>query len=257
VPRVAVVGATGKMGTIATATLLGADDVELRALVSRHRPTDEVAPWHAELAQVPPDEVDLVVDLSVADVAARSIAWACEHRKDAVVGTSGLADDLLAELAGAASQRARVLVVPNFSIGAVLCQRFAAEAAPYFRSVEVIELHHDEKRDAPSGTSIATARAIAAARRSAGVDDVADPTTSMRFAGARGAEVDGGVRVHSVRLAGLLAHQEVHFGAPGEGLVVRHDSYDRSSFMAGLLLAVRRIDRIAGLEVGLERVLDT
>jgi 4-hydroxy-tetrahydrodipicolinate reductase len=254
--RVAIVGATGKMGTTATAALAAAGDVALTVLVARRAPQSDAAPWRRILEDVPPDDVDLVVDLSVADVARETLAWVCAHGKDAVVGTSGLTDDDL-ELAGKAAQgRSRILVVPNFSIGAVLCQRFAGEASAYFESAEVVETHHDDKHDAPSGTSIATAKRIAAARRDAGLDVLDDRTERQTIDGSRGAIGDGGVRIHAVRLVGMLARQEVHFGGPGEGLVVRHDSYDYECFMGGLLLSVRRIDRVAGVEVGLERVLD-
>jgi 4-hydroxy-tetrahydrodipicolinate reductase len=253
--RVAIVGATGRMGTVATATLAGAPDVDLRALVARRDPHSDAAPWRSSLAEVPPSDVDVVVDLSVADVARATLAWVCEHGKDAIIGTSGLSD---ADLEPAATSKgpSRILVVPNFSIGAVLCQRFAAEAAGYFESVEVVEVHHDDKHDAPSGTSIATARRIAAARKEAGLAELVDRTQRATLEGSRGALGEGGVRIHSVRMTGLLAHQEVHFGGPGEGLVVRHDSYDYSCFMGGLLLCLRRLDRVKGLEVGLEQVLD-
>jgi 4-hydroxy-tetrahydrodipicolinate reductase len=254
--RVAIVGATGRMGRAATATFAAAPDVTLRALVARSDPHSDAAPWLSGIDQLAPADVDVVVDLSIAEVARASIAWACEHGVDAIVGTSGLTDADLEEAAIHAKGRSRVLVVPNFSIGAVLCQRFAAEAAPYFESVEVLEAHHDDKVDAPSGTSIATARRIAEARREAALGELADATKRMTIEGSRGAIGAGGVRIHAMRLTGLLAHQEVHFGAPGEGLVVRHDSYDYSCFMGGLLLCVRRLDRITGVEVGLERVLD-
>ena len=130
----------------------------------------------------------------------------------------------------------------NFSIGAVLAERFAELAAPYFESVEVIELHHDRKVDAPSGTSIATARAIESARSSAGLDPIADPTERLTIDGARGADAGGGVRIHSVRLPGLVAHQEILFGGPGEGLSIRHDTFDRSSFVLGVALAANAVD---------------
>lgn len=250
-----VVGAAGKMGTAAIAAIRAADDLQLSAVVTRD---DTVvldgAVRSPSIEALDAGLVDVLVDLTVADVARRTIAWACEHGVDAVIGTSGLTDEDLQRAARAAGTT-RILVVPNFSIGAVLLVRFAAQAAGYFDSVEVIELHHDQKRDAPSGTSIATARALAEARAACGMPDVADPTQTESIPGSRGAAGPGGVRVHSVRLPGLLAHEEVHFGSPGEGLVLRHDSYDRSSFMHGLVLALRRIDRVAGLQVGLEHVL--
>ena len=183
--------------------------------------------------------------------------WAAATGTDAVVGTSGLTDADLAVAGAAANTGARILVVPNFSIGAVLAQRFAAQAAAHFESVEIVELHHDAKRDAPSGTSIATARSIAAARDAAGMGRAARPTRRSRRSRARAARCGpGGVQRPQRAAPGLLAHQEVRFGAPGEGLVIRHDTYDRASFMAGLVLAIRRIDRVEGVAVGLEAVLD-
>jgi 4-hydroxy-tetrahydrodipicolinate reductase len=252
---VALVGA-GKMATAAFGAIGATDDLEVVAVVSREqRWVPATCTRVARIDELDPGTLDVVLDLSATEVARATLEWVALHGADAVVGTSGLTDDDL-ERARSASASPRVLVVPNFSIGAVLCQRFAAAAAPYFPGVEVIELHHDEKRDAPSGTSIAAARAIAAARGAAGLGAPPDPTATTLYDGARGGVVDGGVRVHSVRLPGLLAHQEVHFGGPGEGLVLRHDTYDRVSFMGGVLLALRRIDRVTGVQVGLEHVLD-
>ena len=251
-----VVGAAGKMGTAAIAAIGSADDLEVAAVVTRDDGlVIDGAVRSSSIEALEHGLVDVVVDLTVADVARRTIAWARAHDIDAVIGTSGLTDEDL-DRAGATPGTARILVVPNFSIGAVLLTRFAVQAAGYFDSVEVIELHHDQKRDAPSGTSIATARALAEARGARGMSDVADPTRTETIPGSRGAVGPGGVRVHSVRLPGLLAHQEVHFGSPGEGMVLCHDSYDRASFMHGLVLALARIDRIEGLKVGLEHVLD-
>jgi 4-hydroxy-tetrahydrodipicolinate reductase len=255
VRRVGVVGAAGRMGTCAATAIAAAPDLELTALVGPHPGADvDGADWVLDVAGLDPGRVDVLVDLTRPDVARRTVAWALEHGVDLVVGTSGLRDEDLAPARAAGT--GRVLIVPNFSIGAVLLVRFAAAAAAHFESVEVIELHHDRKRDAPSGTSLATAAALAAARRDAGLDDVVDPTEVTLLEGARGATGPGGVRVHSVRLPGLLAHQEVLFGGPGEGLTLRHDTYDRDAFMGGLLLAVRRVDRIEGVAVGLEHVLD-
>lgn len=249
--RVAVVGATGKMGSLAARTIADAGDLELAGVVSRREPSEPLAGWVDDLERLDPEGVDVVVDLTIAEVARRTLAWATAHGRDAVIGTSGLLDEDL-ERARRAAGSARILVVPNFSVGAVLCQRFAQMAAPHFGSVEVVELHHDRKRDAPSGTSIAAARAIAEARAAAGLGEVADPTSELGYDGARGAPVAGGVRVHSLRLEGLLAHQEIHFGGPGEGLVLRHDTTDRTAFMGGLLLALRRLEDLApGVSVGL------
>lgn len=243
------------MGTAASVAIAAADDLELAAVVSRDVSVraDGVTRF-ASVEELDPTMLDVVVDFTVAEIALRTIRWATANEVDAVIGTSGIAEHDLAT-AAASVGTARILVVPNFSIGAVLLGRFAAEAACHFDSVEIIELHHDKKPDAPSGTSIATARAVAAVRSAKDMADVVDPTRTETIPGSRGAVGPGGVRVHSVRLPGLLAHQEVHFGSPGEGLVLRHDSYDRASFMHGLVLALRRIDRVDGLQVGLEHVL--
>jgi 4-hydroxy-tetrahydrodipicolinate reductase len=243
------------MGTTAIAAIAATDDLEVTAVVTRSTSLAVAgATRAAAIEALDPGLVDVVVDLSVAEVARRTIAWASEHDVDAVIGTSGLTDEDVDQAAIAAGS-ATILVVPNFSIGAVLLMRFAAEAARYFDGVEVIELHRDRKPDAPSGTSIATARSVAMARGAAGLPELTDATRTETIPGSRGALGAGGVRVHSVRLPGLLAHQEVHFGSPGEGLVLRHDSYDRVSFMPGLLLALRGVDRLSGLQVGLEHVL--
>jgi 4-hydroxy-tetrahydrodipicolinate reductase len=257
VRRVGVVGAAGAMGALACSAVTAADDLALTALVDPHQGTvADGAVWASSIEALDPGLVDVVVDFTRADVARRTLAWATANKKDAVVGTSGLTEEDLAT-ATAGGLGSRILVVPNFSVGAVLLQRFAVAAAAQFESVEVIELHHDHKRDAPSGTSLATSAAIAASRAAAGRRDVVDPTEQLTLEGARGALGPGGVRVHSVRLPGLVAHQEVLFGSPGEGLTLRHDVYDRASYMAGLLLALRRIDRVEGLRVGLEHVLDS
>ena len=256
--RVGVVGAGGKMGVLAAAAIDQAPDLSLTALVApRDVAAYEGAAHYRSIDHVEPDRVDVLVDLTVAAVARRTLAWVVGNAKDAVVGTSGLTDvDLDTVRKMDPEERSRILVVPNFSIGAALLQLFAAAAAPQFASAEVIELHHDAKRDAPSGTSIATARAIAEARAAGGLDEWVDSTEGETLAGARGALGPGGVRIHSVRLAGLLAHQELLFGSAGEGLTLRHDVYDRTSYLAGLLLAIRRLDRIVGLHVGLDHVLD-
>jgi len=173
------------------------------------------------------------------------------------VGTTGLGETELDQLREASARRgANLVVAANFAIGAVLLMRFAAQAAPYFEAVEIVELHHDQKVDAPSGTSLATAKAIAEARAAAGLGAPRDPTTTHVLEGARGAKASGEVPIHSVRLPGLVAHEEVLFGSPGQGLTIRHDSYDRLSFMSGVLLAVRAVQGRPGLTLGLEPLLD-
>jgi 4-hydroxy-tetrahydrodipicolinate reductase len=200
---------------------------------------------------------EVVVDFTVAEAARTNLALYARDGIHAVVGTTGLTD---AEL-GAAAQlftesAANAIVASNFAVGAILLMRFCKMAAPLMDGVEVIELHHEAKRDAPSGTALHTAAAIATARQASGAGPFApDPTTEHVLPGARGAEGPGGVRIHSVRLPGLIAHEEVVFGALGQSLSIRQDSYDRRSYMPGVLLAVRAVADRPGLTVGIEALL--
>jgi 4-hydroxy-tetrahydrodipicolinate reductase len=198
---------------------------------------------------------EVVVDFTRPEVVMDNLRWCLERRLHCVVGTTGFdearLDQVRALLADAPG--VGVLVAANFSVGAVLMMRFAAQAAPFYESVEIVELHHPDKADAPSGTSRRTAQLVAAARRDAGLDAPPD-ATSVGLKGARGADVEG-VHVHSVRARGLVAHQEVLLGGPGETLTIRHDSTDRSSFTPGVLLAVRAIAERPGLTVGIEGLL--
>jgi 4-hydroxy-tetrahydrodipicolinate reductase len=199
---------------------------------------------------------EVVVDFTQPDVVMDNLRFCVEHGVHAVVGTTGFDGQRLATLRGWLEPvpELGVLVAPNFAIGAVLSMRFAQLAARFYESVEIIELHHARKVDAPSGTAARTAALIAEARAAAGLAAVPDATTQA-VDGARGADVDG-LRVHSVRLSGLVAHQEVLFGTEGETLTIRHDSLDRTSFMPGVLLGVRSIVDRPGLTVGLEPLLD-
>jgi 4-hydroxy-tetrahydrodipicolinate reductase len=199
----------------------------------------------------------VVVDFTTPDAVLDNVRWCIDAGVHAVVGTTGFDEDKLATVRGwlADAPGVGVLVAPNFGIGAVLLMKFAAEAARWFESVEIIELHHPRKADAPSGTARRTAELIAAARRDAGLDPSGPDATSSALDGARGASVDG-VPVHAVRLSGLVAHQEVLFGGTGETLTLRHDSLDRASFMPGVVSAVRRIGDRPGLTVGLEQLLE-
>jgi 4-hydroxy-tetrahydrodipicolinate reductase len=239
--RVAVLGASGRMGSAACAAIEAADGLELVARVGSADPLTTLTDAGAEVA----------VDLTRPDAVLGNVAFCVEHGVHVVVGTSGV-DEHLAEIHGLldAAPGVGVAVVANFAIGAVLMMRFAATAAPYFESVEVVELHHPDKADAPSGTARRTAALVSEARRAAGLPAQPDATTTA-LDGARGATVDG-VPVHSVRLRGLVAHQEVLLGTAGETLTLRHDSYDRESFMPGVLLAVRQVSSRPGLTVGLE-----
>jgi len=198
--------------------------------------------------------VDVVVDFTHPGVVLDNLRFCLDHGIAAVVGTSGFDEERFATVRGWLDDTdGHVLIAPNFGVGAVLMMQFARQAARFFESVEVIELHHDGKVDAPSGTAARTASLIAQARAQAGAGPLPDATTS-ELPGARGADVDG-VRVHSVRLPGLVAHQEVLFGAAGETLTIRHDSLDRASFMPGVLLAVRAVRDRPGLTIGLEPLL--
>jgi 4-hydroxy-tetrahydrodipicolinate reductase len=241
--RVGVFGARGRMGGEVCRAVDSAQDLELVAAVDLG---DDRAP--AEAAQV-------IVDFTHPDAVIDNLCWCIDHGIHAVVGTTGFADEQLNRLRSALADHADVgvLVAPNFSIGAVLMMRFAEQAAAFYESVEIIELHHPDKADAPSGTATTTARRIAAARRAAERPPIPDATT-QEVPGARGADIEG-VRVHGVRLRGLVAHQEVLFGDPGETLTVRHDSFDRVSFMPGVLAAVRAVVDRPGLTVGIDDLL--
>ncbi|MFF0742101.1 4-hydroxy-tetrahydrodipicolinate reductase [Streptomyces sp. NPDC004111] len=244
--RVAVLGAKGRIGSEAVRAVTAAEDMELVAALGRD---DERETLKDSGAQV-------VVELTTPDSVMANLEFCVRNGMHAVVGTTGWTDDRLAQLGSwlEASPSTGVLIAPNFSIGAVLTMKFAQIAAPYFESVEVIELHHPNKADAPSGTAARTAQLIAAARAEAGSAPMPDATATA-LDGARGADVDG-IPVHSVRLRGLLAHQEVLLGTEGETLTLRHDSLHHSSFMPGILLGARRVVSTPGLTFGLEHFLD-
>ncbi|ALE05332.1 4-hydroxy-tetrahydrodipicolinate reductase [Arthrobacter sp. ERGS1:01] len=244
--KVAVLGAKGRMGTAAVAAIDGAADMELVAALGRNDSLDVLLDAGA----------DVIVDLTVPDSTEANIRFAVEHGIHAVVGTTGWNAERLASLEAllAAHPDTGVLIAPNFALGSVLATRFAAQAAKYFESVEIIELHHPRKVDAPSGTALRTAQLIAAARAEAGVADAPDATETDPD-GARGASIEG-IPVHSVRLAGLVAHQEVLLGSAGEQLTIRHDSFNHASFMPGVLLGVRTVGTRPGLTVGLDGYLD-
>ncbi|MGN6523598.1 MAG: 4-hydroxy-tetrahydrodipicolinate reductase [Actinomycetes bacterium] len=249
--RVAVVGASGRMGSQTCQAVEAASDLDLVARLGRG---DGLGTLEQSRAQV-------VVDFTRPDVVMDTVRHALlEARAHVVIGTSGLGASELDTIRGwldevrRAGHELGVVVAPNFGIGAVLLMRFAAMAAPFFESVEIVELHHPDKVDAPSGTARHTADAVAAARRHAGRPASPDATRSGDLA-ARGAVVED-VHVHAVRLRGLTASEEVLLGSPGEVLTLRHDSLDRASFMPGVLLAVREVVRRPGLTVGLEHLLD-
>lgn len=238
--RVAVVGAAGRMGTAVCDAVDGAQDMELAARVDLGDALSLV------------DDCDVVVDFTAPDVVMGTIAHCVPRGIHVVVGTSGFDEARLGQVRDllADSGPVGVLVAPNFSIGAVLMMRFAAVAAPFFESVEIVELHHPDKVDAPSGTAVRTASLIAAAREGR----LSPDATTTALEGARGATIDG-VPVHSLRVRGLVAHQEIVLGAVGETLTIRHDSLDRASFMPGVLLGVREVGSHPGLTVGLDAFL--
>jgi 4-hydroxy-tetrahydrodipicolinate reductase len=194
---------------------------------------------------------EVVVDFTQIDAARQNLEWCADHAVHAVVGTTGFTDDDLDRLRGRFT-KSNCFIAPNFAIGAVLLMRFAELAAPWFETGEIIELHHDKKIDAPSGTAMLTAERMARASTEWG----ADPTTTHVLEGARGGEGPAGIRVHSVRLHGLVAHEEVIFGTTGQSLSIRHDSYDRSSFLPGVVLALKSIASRPGVTVGLDALLD-
>ena len=242
--RVGVLGAEGKVGATMVAAVRAAEDLALSAEVDAGDP----------LSLLVDSDTEVVIDFTHPDVVMDNLKFLIDNGIHAVVGTTGFTDERLGQVEAWVAEKPEtsVLIAPNFAIGAVLSMRFAREAARFFESVEVIELHHPNKADAPSGTAVRTAQLIAEARK----DLPPNPdATSSGLEGARGADVDG-IPVHSVRLAGLVAHQEVLLGTQGETLTIRHDSIDRTSFVPGVLLAVRRIRERPGLTVGLDPLLD-
>ena len=242
--KVGVFGAQGRMGTEVVAAVSNSTDMELAATVNS---ADD---------RTTATGIDVMVDFTHQDAVMENLRFAVQHGIHAVIGTSGFDEAKLAAVREllTASPDLGVLVAPNFALGAVLSMRFAQLAARYYESAEVIELHHNRKVDAPSGTAAHTARMISSERSQAGLSTGADATTS-EVDGARGARIDD-VHVHSVRLPGLVAHQEVLFGGAGETLTIRHDSLDRASFMPGVLLGVRSVLQRPGLTVGLENLLE-
>ncbi|MCH4159734.1 MAG: 4-hydroxy-tetrahydrodipicolinate reductase [Bifidobacterium sp.] len=245
--RVSVVGAHGRMGTNVVKTVQNTDGMEFAKGVD----ADD------DLAAITPENTDVAVDFTVPSVTLDNVLTLIAQGVNTVVGTTGWTDDKLDKVRKALDEHPEVsvFIAPNFAISAVLADHFAGIAAKYFESAEVIELHHPDKVDAPSGTALHTAKAIASARRLAGLGDVPDNTKSD--GGSRGQIVDG-VHVHAVRLRGLNAHEEVLFGNAGEQLVIRADSFDRSSFMPGVVLAVQQVatGQYPGLTIGLDSFLD-
>lgn len=259
--RVGVFGVGGRMGTSVAHAVCAEHDM---ALVSAIDPSYEGIdvgevtgvqgcqfPVSSDTVTLVSDQVEVMVDFTHRDAAWSNLRFCADNGIHAVVGTSGFTEDDYGRIAEMFTS-SNCLIAPNFAIGAVLMMRFAEMAAPYFDTGEIIELHHDAKVDAPSGTAVSTAERMAAAN-----DDWSpDPTETETIAGARGAKGPAGIPIHSVRMRGMTAHQEVVLGTMGQTLSIRHDSLDRSSFMPGVVLAVRRIGELPGLTVGLDGVLD-
>jgi 4-hydroxy-tetrahydrodipicolinate reductase len=243
--KVGVIGAKGRMGSEVVKAVTEAPDCELVAALDQGDSLEQLISAGAQV----------VVDFTTPDVVMGNLEYLIKNNIHAVVGTTGFSDDRIKTLEKQlASSKSGVLIAPNFAIGAILMMEFSEKAAKYFESVEIIELHHPNKVDAPSGTAARTAVLISDARKRAGLPAAPDATTDS-LDGARGANV-GDVPVHSVRLRGLVAHQEVLFGGLGETLTIRHDSIDRAGFMPGVLLGVRKVSSHPGLTIGLDKFMN-
>jgi len=271
--RVGVVGAGGRMGREVCRTVLHQPELELVAAIDPGYSGTAVADLVGQsddrpggitvvpdLAMLAGSGAEVVVDFTHLDTSRAVLALCAAEGIHAVVGTTGFTEADLDELDSLFAPRkgtgANCVLAANFAIGAVLMMRFAALAAPWFGGAEIIELHHEAKRDAPSGTSLRTAEGMVAARSAAGKGEfLPDATSTVVVAGARGGQGPGGIRMHSVRLPGMVAHQEILFGSAGQGLTIRHDSYDRASFMDGVILAVRSVATRPGLTLGIESLL--
>jgi 4-hydroxy-tetrahydrodipicolinate reductase len=251
--RVGVVGAAGRMGRTVCSAVAADPDLELVAAVDPNAVGQAIEERSiaGELHALADAGCEVVVDFTVAHAARRTLPWLAMHGMHAVVGTTGFTEDDfdVFESSFGPTDAPNCVIAPNFAVSAVLMMRFAEMAAPWFDTAEVIELHHDRKIDVPSGTAVRTAERIAAARDE---DFAADPTEREVYPGARGGQGPRGVRVHGVRMRGMVAHQEVIFGATGQTLTIRQDSYDRDSFMPGVLLACHRIAEVSGLSRSLD-----
>ena len=258
--RVGVFGAGGRMGSTVCRAVEADPELDLVAAVDphhagldMHQVTGCDIDWQvgADGQAFVDREVEVVVDFTHVEAARENLLFLAEHGIHAVTGTTGFTEEDYAAFRAAFS-RSNCVIAPNFAIGAVLMMRFAEISAPYFETAEIIEFHHDQKLDAPSGTAMLTAERMAAAS----ADWAPDPTRTEVLEGARGGEGPAGIRVHSLRVRGMVAHQEVLLGTTGQTLTIRHDSYDRASFMPGVVLAVKAVTGRPGLTVGLAPLLD-
>ena len=260
--RVGVIGAAGKMGRMVCATVEADPDLALVAAIDRSHvgePIKGLAEMDETDIRISDEfdtllqaEAEVAVDFTHPEVVRDDISWLIDHAMHGVVGTTGLSDKDYDEVATAIEREGsetNIFIAPNFALGAVLAERFAIQASRWFPAAEIIELHHDRKADAPSGTSLKAAKEILAARAEAyhGPD-------AETIEGVRGGDMDG-LRVHSVRLPGLVAHEEIIFGGQGQTLTIRHDSMDRSSFMPGVLMAIKAVSTLPGLTIGLDKLL--
>jgi 4-hydroxy-tetrahydrodipicolinate reductase len=265
--RVGVFGAGGRMGAEVCRSVYAEPELQLAAAVDPAFSGQDITQVAGitgvkliisdEAEALLDGEVDVAVDFTQAESAFQNVQWCIRHAVNAVVGTTGLKEDQiqqLREMVDAEGNESNVFIAPNFAIGAVLMMQFARMAAKWFPDVEIIELHHAVKRDAPSGTALRTLEGILAGRMMAENGPTEQQDIMEMLAGARGAEKDG-VRIHSIRLPGLVAHHEVIFGGPGQTLTIRHDSMDRASFMPGVILAIKQVSRLPGVTVGLEKLL--
>lgn len=243
--KVGVLGAHGRVGTAVVAGVRAADDLELVAEIDK----DD------SLEKLLDAGVEVIVDFTTPDSVMSNLEFCIKHGIHCVVGTTGFDDDRYDQVRSwcAASQGTGVLIAPNFAISAVLTMSFARQAAKFFESAEVVEYHHPNKLDAPSGTAVKTAQGIAEARKAAGMQPCPDATV-QELDGARGTDIDG-VRVHAVRMTGMVAHEEVIFGTVDQSLTIRQDSYGRDSFVPGVLLGVRNVMDHPGLTIGLDKFL--
>ncbi len=265
--RIGVFGAGGQMGTTVCKAVAGDPELELVAAVDpRLSGIDlaqvtgisgtglEIGGSKESLAGA---KAQVAVDFTSAEVAFENMMWCAQHNIHGIVGTTGLSAAQMAQLEAAfAKSKANCIVAPNFAIGAVLMMRFAEMASVFFDTVDIIELHHDRKVDAPSGTAMETARRVASFRDSLHNPFADDPTVKIVLDGARGGKYEQGVHVHSLRVRGMVAHQEVIFGTLGQTLTIRHDSYDRTSFMPGVLLAIKSVAKLSGLVKGMDALID-
>ena len=252
--KVIVAGFKGRMGSTAVDMIKNDSELELAALLDPFAAEKEIdgVPVFTDKSDLVGLDAEVWVDFTIPKVAYENTHFALENGFRPVVGTTGFTQEQIADLMTlSADKKLGGLIAPNFAIGAVLLMEFAAKASKYFPDLEIIELHHDKKKDAPSGTAVKTAELIREARayKKQGAADEEET-----LVGARGAELDG-FRIHSVRLPGLGAHQEVIFGAQGEGLTLRHDSYDRISFMSGVNLGIKEVVQREQLVYGLEHLL--